>query len=1054
MLNNYLNNLQNTINQGDAREESFYGHLERLLLDFAEAKKLNTPHITILPKKTEAGNPDFRIWDGENHVTGYIEAKAPAVAHLDRIEETEQLKRYRETFPNVILTNFYEFRLYRNGELIKTVAIGRASLALKLQTTPPAENTKDFDDLMESFFSFNIPVVRNSVALAHELAKRTRFLKDEVVAIELAEAESRGQNALLGFYEAFKTYLIQTITQKQFADLYSQTITYGLFAARTRAKNGFNRRLAFDYIPNTIGILRDVFRFISLGDPPKSMEVIIDDIAEVLNLADVKQILHDYYHEGKGDDPIIHFYETFLTEYDPSIREKRGVYYTPEPVVRFIVRSVHRVLQSHFDIADGLAGSGVTLLDPAGGTLAFPAEALRIAVNTYIEKYGAGAKIRFIKEQILPNFFAFELMMAPYAIGHLKMSFMLEELDYRLQDDERFNLYLTNTLEMEEIQQIRIPGLSSLSEESRKAGQVKNRQNILVIIGNPPYSGISMNTNQWTERLLKQNIDGAQSYYEADGKPLGEKKLWLQDDYVKFLRFAQWKIHKAGRGIVVMITNHSYLDNPTFRGMRQSLMKTFNEIYIVDLHGNSLKKETTPEGGKDQNVFEIRQGTAIAIFVKNSSKKTCKVFHTDLYGMREEKYKWLDEALFRQKLYTAIKPAKPWYFFIPRDTLKINHYLKWKAIQEIFPVNVTGIVTARDNLAIAYTKKSLKSKIKMYRNLIIDDDTIRNTFGVNDNYQWKISEQRRLFIKEKNWEDHIKEILYRPFDKRFICYQENIVFRQRHDLMQHIIDKKNITLCFTRQYSGDHGYNHFLVSEYMVDNRTFFSAKGIIQQAPLYLYQSKKPKKRFPQTMMVFEPEPVYETKVPNIDRDFRQKLNTQYGREITPEEILNYVYAVFFSKSYRDKYDAFLRIDFPRVPFTADVETFDRAAKIGRRLVDLHLLKDAVFKKIKSKFRIEDADSGSDLVEKVVYDQAAQKVYINRHCYFDGITSEMWEYRIGGYQVLKKYLADRAKAKTDIGDPGIYCKIATAIHHTIQIQDEMDMIYPEIENRTIDFEL
>ncbi|MCK4360107.1 MAG: N-6 DNA methylase, partial [Bacteroidales bacterium] len=595
ILKNYLKKIADTTARGDAREESYYEYLSSFFKNIAQKFGKKKIDVTTLPKKTEAGNPDFRIWDGKQHIVGYIEAKSPNT-NLDIIETSGQLKRYRDTFPNLILTNFYEFRLYRDGELIERVSIGRPFIAKKLKTIPPLEKEKEFTGLLEKFFSFSLPKSYTASGLAVELAKRTRFLKDEVIFEELKE-EKEGKGDIIGFYEAFKKYLITGLTEKSFADLYSQTITYGLFAARTRADGEFNRTLAFNHIPHTIGILRDVFRFISLGNLPKQMEVIIDDISEVLNVADIKKILHQYYKEGKGKDPIIHFYETFLSKYDPEIRERRGVYYTPEPVVSYIVRSVHKLLKTHFGLRDGMASKEVTLLDPAGGTLTFPAEAIKQAVEEYTKKYGKGGKNNLIKNQILRNFYAFELMMAPYAIGHLKISFILEELGYRLQEDERFKLYLTNTLEMEDIEQISIPGLSSLSEESHLAGKVKKQKPILLILGNPPYSGISSNKNEWTERLLKEDIDGAQSYYTVDDKPLGEKKLWLQDDYVKFLRFAQWKIQKAGKGIVGMITNHSYLDNPTFRGMRQSLMKTFNEIYILDLHGNSLKKETTPDGG-------------------------------------------------------------------------------------------------------------------------------------------------------------------------------------------------------------------------------------------------------------------------------------------------------------------------------------------------------------------------------------------------------------------------------------------------------------------------
>ena len=613
LFESYLKSIANLTTRGDAREESYYPALQKLLETLAPTVG-KTVQVTVLPKKTDAGNPDFRVWDGSHQVVGYIEAKAPG-AKLDQVEVSEQLQRYRRTFPNLILTDFYEFRLYRNDVLLKRALLARSFIPKTLKTDPPAEQVKELTQLFEDFFSFAPPSSFTAEDLARELARRTRFLRDDVIRPELAQK----QKDIYGFYEAFQKYLIASLTEKQFADLYAQTITYGLFAdrTRTRTQGQFNRLVAYALIPVTIGILRDVFQFISLGKPSRQMEIIVDDIAAVLNAANVQAILTQYYQQGKGDDPILHFYETFLAEYDPETRERRGVYYTPQPVVRYIVRAVHDLLKTRFNKVDGLADEHVTLLDPAAGTLTFPAEAVQLAFREFTDKYGEGAKENLLRERILPHFYAFELLMAPYAIGHMKIGFLLEALGIPLQNGERFQFYLTNALEMEDLQQIQIPGLSSLSEESHQAARVKKDEPILVIIGNPPYSGISANQNRWTEELLKTDIDGAQSYYTVDGKPLGEKNpKWLQDDYVKFLRFAQWKIHKAGRGIVAMITNHGYLDNPTFRGMRQSLLKTFDEIYILDLHGNSLKRETAPDGSPDENVFDIRQGVAIALFVK------------------------------------------------------------------------------------------------------------------------------------------------------------------------------------------------------------------------------------------------------------------------------------------------------------------------------------------------------------------------------------------------------------------------------------------------------
>ena len=554
--------------------------LQNYLREFSQSKRKKKIDITILPKKTEAGNPDFRIWDGRQKIIGYIEAKDLGV-DLDRIEDSEQLKRYLSTFPNVILTNFTEFRFYREGELFDKVSIARPFVIKKLSTVPPLENEDKLFELLSRFLDFSLPKTYTAKTLAVELAKRTKFLKDEIVSEELKS----GTESIQGFYSAFKEFLIAGINEDEFADLYSQTITYGLFAARLRAGKEFSRKLAYNFIPKSIGILRDVFKFISLEDLPQQMEVIIDDIAEVLNVADAKKILDQYYHEGKGSDPVLHFYETFLSVYDPKTREKRGVYYTPEPVVSFIVRSLHQILKDKFNISDGLASKNVTLLDPAGGTLGFLAKAIETAVEEFESKYGKGAVKSFLKDQILQNYYAFELMMAPYAIGHMKMSFLLEELGYRMEDDERVKYYLTNTLEMKELDESKFPGMSSLSHESHEAGKVKKQVPILVVLGNPPYSYDSSNKGEWISDVIKE-------YYQVDGKPLGEKNpKGLQDDYVKFIRFSQWKIDEAGEGVLGFITNHSYLDNPTFRGMRQSLMNSFDEIYILDLHGNSLKKK-------------------------------------------------------------------------------------------------------------------------------------------------------------------------------------------------------------------------------------------------------------------------------------------------------------------------------------------------------------------------------------------------------------------------------------------------------------------------------
>jgi len=1037
LLERYLKELSNTFQRGDAREESYYKHLDELLREMANLLGIKNIEVTTLPKKIEAGNPDFRLWDGKNHIIGYIEAKDPSHTNLDIIETSEQLKRYYATFPNVILTNFYEFRLYRNGERIKEVMIGRPILALKLQSPPPAENIAEFKELFARFFSFSLPSIKTARALAIELAKRTCFLRDEVVAVELAENDGKGHKQIAGFYEAFKNYLITTLNEKQFADLYAQTITYGLFAARTRANGEFNRKIAYDYIPPTIGILRDVFRFISLEDPPKSLQIIVDDIAELLGVTEVKKILDEYYQAGKGNDPIIHFYETFLSTYDPGIREKRGVYYTPEPVVNYIVRAIHFLLKTHFNLSDGLASQEVKLLDPAAGTLTFPARAITLAAEEYSNKYGEGALHQWIKNHILPDYFAFELMMASYAIGHLKIGFILDELGYKLSDDERFQLYLTNTLEMEEIKQITIPGISSLNEESHLAGKVKKEQPILVMLGNPPYSGISSNINEWTEKLLKEDIDGCQSYYKVDGKPLGERNpKWLQDDYVKFLRFAQWKIQKSGYGIVGMITNHSYLDNPTFRGMRQSLMKTFEEIYILDLHGNSLKKETAPDGGKDENVFDIRQGVAIALLVKNKDKKEPAIYHADLYGLREEKYNWLNENEFKVENYNLLKPETPYCFLVPHDTQAIEKYLDWKKINEIFPVNSVGVVTSRDNLVISEKRDELQRRILQFRNPSLPDELLTQAYHLKDKSNWQVSAARNKIKELKDYDSYIQEILYRPFDKRYIFYHESVIERMRYEVMKNMLEE-NIGLITVRQVA-EGKFNHCFISQNIVESRITLSNKGIGFLFPLYLYPDKQKKNLFNHHQTEREA---------NISPLIFNKLAEYYQRKPAPEEILYYIYGIFYSNIYRQTYAEFLKIDFPRIPFTSKDNLFREMGELGKQLANLHLFKSPLLDPPVARYQ---GSGDNDCIAKVDYQQNEQRLYINKDKYFEGIAPEVWNYYIGGYQVLSKYLKDRKGRIMD--DAPHYCRIVTAIQKTIEIQRKIDTLYPEIEKGLIEF--
>lgn len=655
-----------------------------------------------------------------------------------------------------------------------------------------------------------------------------------------------------------------------------------------------------------------------------------------------------------------------MAEYDPTEREQRGVYYTPEAVVSYIVRSLNIILKEHFDRGDGLASGSVTVLDPAAGTLTFLAEASKLAVQEFISKYGEGGKKKLIEDHILKNFYAFELMMAPYAVGHLKMSFLLEELGYKLQKDERFKFYLTNTLEMEELEQTSLPGMFSLAEESHLAGEVKKETPILVILGNPPYSGHSFNVGQWISKEIR-------TYYEVDGKALGERNpKWLQDDYVKFIRFSQWKIDQAGEGILGFITNHSYLDNPTFRGMRQSLMTSFDEIYVLDLHGNSLKKEKCPDGSKDENVFDIRQGVAIALFIKKKGLEK-KVLHSERWRLREDKYNWLLANDVKTTKWQEIHPKSEFYLFIPRDEKLLDSYSKYPKVTDVFPVNSVGVVTSRDSFVIDFEEEALK---------------------------------RRIF------------------------YHDEVIERPRKEVMRHMMPMmpENLGLLTKRQGRRE-PYSYVFCSGLIAESCVFESAFANNTVCPLYLYPAEGEM-------------PSEEGRSRNLNLAVVKSLTEAYGKEPIPEAIFYYIYGILYSNTYRAKYAEFLKMDFPRVPFTKDYNLFTKIGGYGRQLCDLHLMKEAELDNPIAKFQ----GSGDSRVEKVRYSQEEKRVYINKVQYFESIDQDTWEYQIGGYQVLDKWLKDRKGRALSLDDIKHYCKIATALKKTIEIQKGIDSLYPDIE--------
>lgn len=1012
------------------------------------------------PRRIEVGAPDFII-QRDDVPLGFVEAKDIDV-DLDKLDRRskKQLEDYRAALPNLIHTNYLHFRWYVGGELREDFSLG----ALKGGKIEVArERFDDVAGMLARFIEQVSPTISSPAELARRMAAMTRQIAT-LINNSLPDSE-----ALKSQMVAFEQTLIPNLKPDEFADMYAQTLAYGLFAARVRyvdkPAESFTLQNAFWNLPDTNPFLRRFFQEI-VPDLDERVRWQAETLASLLAHAKMDVILKDFGKRTRTEDPVVHFYETFLREYDPDKREQRGVYYTPEPVVSYIVRSVDHLLRERFG-RDGLADPQTLILDPATGTGTF----LYFVIQQIYEQMAGqrGLWNTYVRDKLLPRLFGFELLMAPYAVAHMKLGIQLQETGYTFSGG-RLGIYLTNTLE-ETLKQNPLPMAEFITKEADAALRIKKQEPIMVVLGNPPYSGHSANKGAWI-------VEKVRDYYKVDGQPLGEHNpKYLLDDYVKFIRFGQWRISKTGSGILAFVTNHGYLDNPTFRGMRQQLMTAFDDIYILNLHGNSRKKEKTPDGGKDENVFDIQQGVAIGIFVKNMNptpqpppqrigegEKTATVHYADLWGKRESKYAALLAEDMSVTEWETLTPSAPFYLFTPQDLdLRGEYEQAWK-VTDIHPVNSTGVKTHRDQFVIDFDSATLEKRIGEFRNLDLSDTTIRQRYGLEDTRDWKLVQRRKSLSQVDHWQKYLEPHLYRPFDLRTIYNHSDVIELPRSDVMHHMSTSENLGLCTNRQVNNM--FKHVFCTVATINDCTVsLATRERTYLFPLYLYPD-------PNDKQLFEVEgdwpPGKDGRTPNLSKKFVEAmkaalnltfktdgagdLETDFG----PEDVFHYAYAVFHSPTYRERYAEFLKIDFPRLPITSDPALFRALCQKGAALVDLHLLRS----KLVNQFITTYPESGDDTIaagypkyesltpqppphSRQGEGEEGGRVYINKRQYFGGITPELWEFHVGGYQVLEKWLKDRRGRALTYDDIQHYQRVVVALANTITLMEEIDDLIP-----------
>lgn len=987
-IKTYIAELNKLYATGVAREHAYRVPLQNLMT------ALLPKGYTIVnePARIACGAPDYIILHGDVPMA-FMEAKDLNDRDLDgNREHREQFERYKNSLNSIVFTDYLDFHLYIGGEFQDAVRLAEIR---GNKIVANEANEEHFLQMVSRLVNSKPQKITSPVKLAKVMASKARMLAQ--VIEKALDNDPDCTTELAQQMKVFKELLIHDLNNKTFADIYAQTIAYGLFSARLNdpTPENFSRMEANTLIPKSNPFLRKIFNDIAGFNIDSRIEWIVDDLVEAFRVTDMDTVMKEFGEATKRNDPMMHFYEDFLGQYDPQTKAQRGVYYTPQPVVDFIVHAVDDILKRDFNLPMGLADNSmidhevvndqysgkkgesktlkkrmhrVQILDPATGTGTFLASVIRQIHANMEGQWGAWGS--YVEQHLLPRLNGFELMMASYTIAHLKLNMVLRETGFTQQSDKRLRVYLTNSLEEHNVDTGTLFS-AAISQESNEASHIKRDCPVMVMIGNPPYSGESSNKGEWITELMK-------SYKKEPGGILAlqeRNSKWINDDYCKFLRLAQNYIDRNKTGIVAFINNNGFIDNPTFRGMRWSLMKSFDRIYILNLHGNSMKHEVCADGSPDENVFDIMVGTSINVCVKTGEKpmdELSEVYYCDLMGIRQMKYDWLTQHNFNDAGYKKINPSAPHYLFVPQNNDLLDEYSQGFLVSDLMKTNSMGVTTGDDKNLIGYCHNDLVDLGKS---------------------------------------ECIRDIAYRPFDSRFVYYDIKRLARARWPFME-LLTKGNIGLVLIRINSKDDGLCVYVVNR--ITDKTILSSKDNANVFPLYLYSSDG------------------EIRVPNLDKAICSKINAAVGEEISPEDLFDYIYAVLHSPSYRAKYKEFLKIDFPRIPYPKNAEEYHRLVAIGEQLRKLHLMEDVPPTK-HAQFN----NPGSNMVDKPEYKGGS--VWINKEQCFEDVPETAWNFYIGGYQPAQKWLKDRKGRTLTFDDIAHYRKIITVLQETDKLMKEID---------------
>ncbi|MGL2416593.1 type ISP restriction/modification enzyme [Helicobacter pylori] len=1082
MLKKYLEGIKDITPKENehAHRRSLHNLLENLKNDFNKEFKIEHE-----PKRDkQGGQPDFRIsYQGLN--IGYIENKRVGT-NLNQLLKSDQVLKYLELNPNLMLTDYLNFVWVGKDENNKPSTkreISIASLEELPKLKPNPQTERDLIELFRGFFNHEAAPITNAKDFANALSAPTRYLKDALI-------QYQEDMQVSSIFNNFKEYLYEELSFEDFSDAFAQTLTYSLFIAKLNHPfEKINLDNVRSSIPKNFAVIREMADFLKKLDAIQEIQWLLKEILSLINHVDMGSIIKDL---NDDKDPYLHFYETFLSAYDPKLREKKGVYYTPDSVVKFIINALDSLLKTHFKDAplglkSALDNENIKLLDFATGTGTFLLEAFRKALEVRKTSDGGTSTKEDKYQNLLKQFYGFEYLIAPYAIAHLNLSQAFkEEFKKPLKGNDALKIILTNTL-IQPSEIVAYRGLNPIFEkELSNAQEIKKNENILIITGNPPYSGASENKGlfEWEVKAtygiepefqtieIEKNVKLAdkiqtllkniQTQKESGSKnALKELKnlhskyklqneknpKWLLDDYVKFMRFAQNKIESLGHGLFGFISNNAFLDNPTFRGLRRSLLECYDELYVLNLHGNARKKEKTPQGATDENVFNIMQGVSINLFVKKAQATKPKIHYYDVYGERAEKYAFLAQNDLNRIEWLELAPREPFYLLIPQETPLLEEYEQGFSVQEMFQIGSTGICSQRDHVVFHKDKKSLLKLLKDFSTL--EPSELRRIYNIKkDGRDWRLEYAiKDVKANANNLEEYIVLCQYRPFDYRWTYYTPNsrtFLAYPVYNVFKHMLPpppptnpktpnqtRKNVALNTPRQLkNNDKSWTQCFISSHINDQGLSSGGNGAGVNYPLYQFK-----------------HPNY---TENFTPEFRSFIDKHYSHHFEPLEVLGYIYALLYSPNYRKRYEDFLKADYPKILFTNNKDLFRVLSLLGIELIGLHVLNQESlnhsFEKLKDatigeSYYKEEHDR-NPIIKKPSHNELEQRLYINHSAYFRGVSEEIHDYMIGGYGVLEKYL------KSHKGEPCDFDRVSNIIKviaRTIEIQKTLGFLTSDL---------